>query len=235
MDSFYQPPYLLGDIFPYPEGETIEFKKSINSLSISIYKETICAFANHMGGSMFLGINDVNRTIDGIELTNKEIDFWKLAFNDIYCRFYPKFKGTVRFILYQLTINKFLIEIKVIKHHITDDTLYYIDSGVAYKRCNASNRKIGETPLVDRSAFVQLRKKLKEMETQLKISSKSYSNVSKSYNDKLQEIELYYKKRITELESHNKNNNLLTTLYSTITNINCIKCLFPSYIGMDGI
>ncbi|MCD8201333.1 MAG: ATP-binding protein, partial [Clostridia bacterium] len=58
-------PKELLDLIRQGEGPTVEFKKSDTELSKDVY-ETVCAFSNHDGGHIFLGVKD-NGNIVGIQ------------------------------------------------------------------------------------------------------------------------------------------------------------------------
>ena len=60
------------------EGVEVEFKAASDSLPKSIW-ETISAFANTAGGTLFLGVSETKRTfnVDGVQNAEKlESDFW---------------------------------------------------------------------------------------------------------------------------------------------------------------
>jgi predicted HTH transcriptional regulator len=58
-----KPPYPVKKLLDQGEGESLDYKKEVNSES-KIAK-TIVSFANHKGGKLLIGVND-NRTIYGI-------------------------------------------------------------------------------------------------------------------------------------------------------------------------
>jgi len=74
------PHYLLQRIAE-GESEVLDFKKTISSAS-KIAK-TICAFANHKGGTLLVGVND-NKTISGVR---SEDELYML---DLAAQFYVK-------------------------------------------------------------------------------------------------------------------------------------------------
>jgi len=55
----------------FQESETIEFKSSFNEATI----ETLVAFANTKGGTVYIGVND-DATIQGIQIGNETIQKW---------------------------------------------------------------------------------------------------------------------------------------------------------------
>lgn len=72
------PPLKYKERFPYPESSRIEFKASGHGIQ-KIY-ETICAFLNTAGGSIFVGISDAG-IIDGIPYA--EVDALLLNIDNI--------------------------------------------------------------------------------------------------------------------------------------------------------
>ena len=63
---------------PSHESETVEFKRSFDREAI----ETLCAFANAQGGSVYIGIDDAGRVIgttDGKETASQWINQVKLS------------------------------------------------------------------------------------------------------------------------------------------------------------
>ena len=55
----------------FQESETIEFKSSFNEATI----ETLVAFANTKGGTVFIGVND-DAIIQGIQIGKETIQKW---------------------------------------------------------------------------------------------------------------------------------------------------------------
>ena len=70
----------IKEIINQGESLTVEFKKSHDSLSRSVF-ETICAFLNRKGGYILLGVND-NGTIEGVKEDTLQIQLKTLA-NDM--------------------------------------------------------------------------------------------------------------------------------------------------------
>jgi predicted HTH transcriptional regulator len=172
-DTYIKPLYVYQDIFPEPEGETVEFKQNISEAGIETYRKTLCAFANHIGGSIFFGVNDKTREIEGTRVDDNSIDFWKLKFDEILLKMYPYFNGNLRLIIYKITNKLKLIEVKLEKNIDHDNKmLYYLDDGYAYKRWNASNRKVGYTELVERSTYNTMKNRYLDMEEKYKKTKK---------------------------------------------------------------
>jgi hypothetical protein len=73
IDKLLLPRYLLNDIYPYPEGVQLEFKKSFHINQLNKYRETICAFLNTNGGHLMFGILN-NGMINGSTLQDDEKD-----------------------------------------------------------------------------------------------------------------------------------------------------------------
>ncbi len=169
--TYITPEYVLGEIFPNVEGETIEFKQNLSEGGIESYRKTLCAFSNHIGGSIFFGINDKTREIHGVEFDDTQIDIWKIKFDDIVLKLYPYFTGKVRMFIYKLTSKLSIIEVRLEKNE-NDDKIYYTEDGFAFKRQNASNRKIGYTELVERSKLVHLTQRYEKLEEDYKLTKK---------------------------------------------------------------
>jgi predicted HTH transcriptional regulator len=75
------PPYQVRKLLEKGEGESLDYKKEVNSES-KIAK-TIVAFANHKGGKLLIGVND-NRTIQGISAEEEKFIIEKAA--GFYCK-----------------------------------------------------------------------------------------------------------------------------------------------------
>jgi predicted HTH transcriptional regulator len=82
------------------ESEILDFKKTISSAS-KIAK-TICAFANHKGGTLLVGVND-NKTISGVK---SEDERYML---DLAAQFYVKPVVEMKMIEWEVG-NKIVIE-----------------------------------------------------------------------------------------------------------------------------
>lgn len=93
------PHYLLQRISE-GESEVLDFKKTISSAS-KIAK-TICAFANHKGGTLLVGVND-NKTISGVR---SEDERYML---DLAAQFYVKPEISLKMVEWEMG-NKVVIE-----------------------------------------------------------------------------------------------------------------------------
>ncbi|MCA0427163.1 MAG: putative DNA binding domain-containing protein [Bacteroidetes bacterium] len=93
------PHYLLQRIAE-GESEVLDFKKTISSAS-KIAK-TICAFANHKGGTLLVGVND-NKTISGVR---SEDELYML---DLAAQFYVKPEISLKMVEWEMG-NKVVIE-----------------------------------------------------------------------------------------------------------------------------
>jgi predicted HTH transcriptional regulator len=188
-DTYIKPLYVYQDVFPVPEGETIEFKQNISEAGIETYRKTLCAFANHVGGSIFFGVNDKTREIEGTKVDDNSIDFWKLKFDDILLKMYPYFNGNLRLIIYKLTNKLKLIEVKLEKNTEHDPKiLYYLDDGYAYKRWNASNRKVGYTELVELSSYNTMKHRYLDIEEKYKKTKKLLKEADYRKKEALEEL-----------------------------------------------
>ncbi len=135
------------------EGETIEFKKSLNEHSLSKIIETITAFMNLGGGTILIGVED-NEKICGLELPNDKIALNKMR-DDFERRIYSSAKTK---------IDKFFLDLIKIDWDKIDDQLimridcYRSDSPVFFKevtnheekeyyivRTGAENMKLSKT------------------------------------------------------------------------------------------
>jgi ATP-dependent DNA helicase RecG len=70
-------PEKIRSIIRQGEGVYIEFKRSYDSLSRSVY-DSICAFLNRKGGHILLGVKD-DGTIEGIREDTLQIQLKALA------------------------------------------------------------------------------------------------------------------------------------------------------------
>jgi hypothetical protein len=73
--------------------------------------------------------------------------------------------------IYKLTSKLSIIEVRLEKNE-NDDKIYYTEDGFAFKRQNASNRKIGYTELVERSKLVHLTQRYEKLEEDYKLTKK---------------------------------------------------------------
>ena len=70
-------------IFPLPESNWMEYKRSLGSVPTMKIVETLCAMLNAGGGYMVFGIHDESRTILGINM-DKDYDDFLLRVDNIY-------------------------------------------------------------------------------------------------------------------------------------------------------
>jgi len=202
--TYITPEYVLGEIFPNVEGETIEFKQNLSEGGIESYRKTLCAFSNHIGGSIFFGINDKTREIHGVEFDDTQIDIWKIKFDDIVLKLYPYFTGKVRMFIYKLTSKLSIIEVRLEKNE-NDDKIYYTEDGFAFKRQNASNRKIGYTELVERSKLVHLTQRYEKLEEDYKLTKKLLRQADYRRIEEIEQVKYEYQSIINlyDLSFHN--------------------------------
>src|SRR3989344_7090214 len=104
------------------ESEQLELKKSLSQLENSL--KTICAFANHKGGSIYFGIDDKNGIILGQQAT--DLNFRKIS-QQIRERIKPQ-------IVPEIVADEFngkeVIKVIIPK---SEKELHYFD-GIPYKR-----------------------------------------------------------------------------------------------------
>jgi ATP-dependent DNA helicase RecG len=107
------------------EGQTIEFKSSFNTDVI----ETLVAFANTSGGSIYLGVNDSGETT-GIVLNKETVQNW---INEIKNKTYPSITPEVKI----FTVGK---NIKIVGLEVTEFPVKPVSvRGRFYKRISSSN------------------------------------------------------------------------------------------------
>ncbi len=70
-------------IFPLPESNWMEYKRSLGSVPTMKIVETLCAMLNAGGGYMVFGVHDETRTILGINM-DKDYDDFLLRVDNIY-------------------------------------------------------------------------------------------------------------------------------------------------------
>lgn len=83
------PPYHVRKLLENGEGESLDYKKEVNSES-KIAK-TMVAFANHKGGKLLIGVND-NRTVQGISAEEEKFMLEKAA--GFFCK--PEIEINIR-------------------------------------------------------------------------------------------------------------------------------------------
>jgi predicted HTH transcriptional regulator len=70
--------------YPEWEGQTLEFKASLDKGCKDKLYPTICAFLNTKGGRIIFGIEDAQRLIVGIDADSKKFDGMFLSIDNIY-------------------------------------------------------------------------------------------------------------------------------------------------------
>ena len=81
LPTLPQGPILIGERFPWPEGQQFEFKETWGACTTSKMHETICAFLNSAGGYLIYGIQDSGKVMG---ISRDEADKILLRADDIY-------------------------------------------------------------------------------------------------------------------------------------------------------
>ena len=116
------------------ESETIEFKSSFNEATI----ETLVAFANTQGGTVFIGVND-DATIQGIQLGKETIQKW---LNEIKIKTQPAIIPTVK----ELDSKGKTLATIYVQEFPVKPISY---KGRYYKRVNNSNHQLSPIEITD--------------------------------------------------------------------------------------
>lgn len=144
INSLLLPRYLLNDIYPYPEGVQLEFKKCFHINQHDKYRETLCAFLNTNGGHMIFGILD-NCVINGCALNDGEKDRILLFVDSIYnilkkTNGEPIHPNSLKVYFEEIAKNIYIIIITCYRD-TTNDITYQFIGGDSWIRMNASNMK----------------------------------------------------------------------------------------------
>ena len=143
INTLLLPRYLMNDVYPYPEGMQLEFKKSFHINQHTKYRETMCAFLNTNGGHIIFGILD-NCIINGCLLSENERDSILLFVDSIYTILKKTngdsiSKNEIKVYFEEISKNNYIIIISCYKHE--SDLDYQFLGGDSWVRMNASNMK----------------------------------------------------------------------------------------------
>lgn len=95
----------IEDILSLEEGKTLEFKE--NSMSSHNIIKTIVAFSNTAGGTLIIGVRDVDKSLVGIDNPIKEVERISNIINDSIA---PKISPNIDIISYR---NKSLLQVQI--------------------------------------------------------------------------------------------------------------------------
>jgi predicted HTH transcriptional regulator len=161
IDKLLLPRYLLNDVYPYPEGTQLEFKKMFHINQLSKYRETVCAFLNTNGGHIIYGILD-NGLINGTSLSDNEKDKILLYIDSLH-NIMKKPNGEcipidcLKVYFEEIAKNLFIVIVSCYKR---DDSTYQFLGGDSWIRMNASNMKTRYGKLYSVQDVLNLRIKL---------------------------------------------------------------------------
>lgn len=145
INKLLLPRYLLNDIYPYPEGVQLEFKKNFHINQLAKYRETICAFLNTNGGHIIYGVLD-NCIIKGCSIVDFEKDKI-LRYVDSMHTIMKKNNGEnipnncLKVYIEEIAKDLFIIIISCYKVDSIENQYQFL-SGDSWIRMNASNMKL---------------------------------------------------------------------------------------------
>ncbi len=135
---------VLNAVFPFPESNTLEFKRGLNSCSLDKIYATLCAFLNNEGGHLIFGVEDATYKICPI-LDNKGLDTMCLNIDRaISNRSIITSDGKN---ISPTAIKCFTIKIQngsllVVKATPSPNTVYTTNDGTQWHRLSASNYRM---------------------------------------------------------------------------------------------
>jgi len=167
IDSLLSEKYLLYDIFSYPEGTQLEFKKTFHTNQLEKYRQTICALLNTNGGHIVFGISN-DCSITGCAIKQTDIDIVLLFVDSLY-EILKKSDGnhldrnTLKVRIDEIAKNIYIIFISCYRE---DNTIYQFLSGESWVRINASNRKCNLSKLHSIQDIIMIKNKLENFHKQ---------------------------------------------------------------------
>jgi len=129
------PHQLIKNIIELGENQTVEFKSSFNDSAI----ETISAFSNTKGGSLFIGIDNNGEPIKGFSVGIETIQKW---LNEIKIKTQPSIIPDINLVSYK---EEPIVEIKVQEFPIKPVAF----KGRYYKRQANSNQQLSPVQIAD--------------------------------------------------------------------------------------
>ena len=216
INTLLLPRYLLNDIYPYPEGVQLEFKKCFHINQHDKYRETLCAFLNTNGGHMIFGILD-NCIINGCSLNEGEKDRILLFADSIYnilkkTNGEPIHPNSLKVYFEEIAKNIYIIIISCYRDN-TNDLLYQFIGGDSWIRMNASNMKTKYGKLYTLQDVFNIKQKMHEKQLELTNKLKKEYRVCEDITI-LEISDIFYKKEIKEKELFVKNN--VTSFFDSI-------------------
>jgi len=121
-------------IIPKTESNTIEFK---TSFSVAVI-ETLVAFANTNGGTVYVGVNDTGKII-GVTLSNESVQQW---INSIKSKTEPSLMPDVKILEVE---EKLVVAIHIIEYPVKPLSI----QGRYYKRITNSNHLMNASEVSD--------------------------------------------------------------------------------------
>jgi predicted HTH transcriptional regulator len=178
INKLLLPRYLLNDVYPYPEGTQLEFKKTYHINQLSKYRETICAFLNAHGGHILFGITD-NGVICGSVLEDGEKDKVLRYVDSIYTIMKTKNgesipTNSLQVQFEEIAKNVFIIIISCYKIDKTEDQYQFL-GGDSWIRMNASNMKLNCDKLYTVQDVLNMKSKIyKKYDLEISKHKKNY-------------------------------------------------------------
>ena len=199
--------YLLNDIYPYPEGVQLEFKKCFHINQHDKYRETLCAFLNTNGGHMIFGILD-NCVINGCALNDGEKDRILLFVDSIYnilkkTNGEPIHPNSLKVYFEEIAKNIYIIIISCYRDN-TNDVPYQFIGGDSWIRMNASNMKTKYGKLYTVQDVLNIKQKMYEKQGEIINKLKKEYRVCEDTTI-LEISDIFHKKEIKEKEKINNN------------------------------
>jgi predicted HTH transcriptional regulator len=183
INKLLLPRYLLNDVYPYPEGVQLEFKKIFHINQLTKYRETICAFLNTNGGHIIYGILD-NCTIQGCPLDDSEKDKILLYVDSMHT-IMKKTNGEnipnncLKVYFEEIAKDLFIIIISCYKLDSIENQYQFL-GGDSWIRMNASNMKITHGKLYTVQDALNMKSKLyKKHEEEITKYKKEYYKCEK--------------------------------------------------------
>ena len=191
-------------VFPYPEGQVLEFKETSTVSFKDKILVTLCAFLNSGGGHLVIGIKD-NLEIAGVNVPPKLLDSFILKLDSIHhhsiivtCDNEKIPHETIITRTVTLSENRLIIVIKAIPMLFRT---YKLNDGSLWYRLTCSNYKISSIKVYNQSQVMSLiEKERREVQSQYI----EFLNALKEDRQKEYERTLQLQKEKENLEKENK-------------------------------